>query len=45
MRLRHELFAGLVVLTLTASACLAADGLTLPKDLVLPAKITLAIYR
>ena len=44
MRLRHELFAGLVVLASTASSCLAADGLTLPKDLALPANVAVAIY-
>jgi len=44
MRLRHDYFACLVVLTLTASTCLAADGLTLPKDLMLPANVTAAIY-
>jgi serine protease Do len=44
MRLRHELFAGLVVLASTASTCLAADGLTLPKDVVLPANVAVAIY-
>ena len=44
MRLRHELFAGLVALAVTASTCLAADALTLPKDLKLPANVTVAIY-
>ena len=44
MRLRHELFAGLVALAATASSCLAADGLTLPKDVVLPANVAVAIY-
>ncbi len=44
MRLRQELF-GLVVPALAAPACLAADGLTLPKDLVLPANVAAAIYR
>ena len=44
MRLRHELFAGLVVLASTASTCLAADGLTLPKDVALPANVAVAIY-
>src|SRR3984957_18393085 len=44
MRLRHELFAGLVALAATASSCLAADGLTLPKDVVLPANVSVAIY-
>src|SRR6202046_2302694 len=44
MRLRHELFAGLVVLAATASSCQAADGLTLPKDVVLPANVAVAIY-
>ncbi len=43
MRLRHELFAGLVVLASTAPTCLAADGLTLPKDVVLPANVAVAI--
>src|SRR5258708_6081000 len=42
MRLRHGLFAGLVVLASTASTCLAADGLTLPKDLVLPANVAVS---
>jgi serine protease Do len=44
MRLRYKLFAGLVVLAAAASTCLAADGLTLPKDLVLPANVAVAIY-
>ena len=43
MRLRHELFAGLVVLASTTSIW-AADGLTLPKDVALPANVAVAIY-
>jgi len=44
MRLRHELFSALIALAATAATCLAADGLTLPKDLVLPANVAVAIY-
>jgi hypothetical protein len=44
MRLRHGLFAGLVILASTTSTCVAADGLPLPKDVVLPANVAVAIY-
>lgn len=44
MRLPHELLASLAVLAAAASSCLAADGLTLPKDLILPANVAAAIY-
>jgi serine protease Do len=44
MRLRHELLVGLLVLASTTSTCVAADGLTLPKDVVLPANVAVAIY-
>jgi S1-C subfamily serine protease len=42
--MRHCFFAVLVLLVFAASACLAAEGLTLPKDLVLPANVSVAIY-
>jgi S1-C subfamily serine protease len=44
MRLRHELLAGLVALAATASTCLAEEGLTLPRDLVVPANVSVAVY-
>jgi serine protease Do len=47
MRLRQGLWGGLVgsvVLAATTSTCQAAEGLALPKDLLLPANVTVAIY-
>ncbi len=44
MRLHHKLLAGLVVLACAVSPSFAVDGLTLPKDLALPANVTVAIY-
>jgi S1-C subfamily serine protease len=44
MRRRHHVFAGLFALVATASTGLAAEGLALPKDLVLPTNVTVAIY-
>ncbi len=43
MRLRDELYAGFVALALTPT-CLAAADLTVPKDVVLPANVAVAIY-
>jgi S1-C subfamily serine protease len=44
MRLRRGLLAGLVILVSATSTCLASDDLKLPKDLVLPANVAVAIY-
>jgi len=44
MGLRRKLLTGWLVWASTAATCLGAAGLTLPKDLVLPANVAVAFY-